>query len=45
MLFFANTIFFPRWEYIIPRLGMFCSQGGNKQFSLREDLAIIKSKR
>ena len=20
---------FPRWEYFLPRLGMFCSQGGN----------------
>ena len=27
---------------IIPRLGMFCSQGGNKWFPVREQLAQIR---
>ena len=27
-------LLFPRWEYFIPKLGMFCSQGGKKYYCL-----------
>jgi len=35
---------FPRRESFIPRLGMICSQGGNKYFPVREHLAQNKAR-
>ena len=33
-VFIGVCLLFPGWEYFIPKLGMFCSQGGKKYYCL-----------